>query len=416
MAVLDKLDIVTLIYLLGTAQGLFLTLALLTARHGDPVAARLLGSLTGLFTLVMFVGLTQDFWPIVRLIFWPKEFFYGPLILFYVLALTRPSGPVFRRWRWLHWLPGVVHLLGSWSLAALPQASWASILWNDNPTPGRDALLAAVFNSVEGPLSVLHLGAYMLVSIYCLRQHRQRVRENFSYTEQVSLNWLRLLINALLCLYGLFVAYVFIGESYNIAKQIGLALDTGLCILIYAMGYLGLRQPVIFAPRQPPSNEITTIPEPEPDNHCNARAPAAEQGTAQPGDARSKPKKYGKSALSPELGNALMDELRQLMRHEQLWLDNRLTLPQLAERLGVSANYLSQAINERGEQNFFDFINSYRVRESQRLLLAQPNESVLNIALAAGFNSKSAFYTAFRKHTGQTPTNFRDTQAAQSAS
>ncbi|MCY4334687.1 MAG: AraC family transcriptional regulator [Litoreibacter sp.] len=72
----------------------------------------------------------------------------------------------------------------------------------------------------------------------------------------------------------------------------------------------------------------------------------------------------------------------------------------------MSDNYVSQVLNEKIGQSFFDFVNSYRVKEAQTRLL-NSDETILAIAYDIGFNSRSSFYTAFKKGTGQTPTAFR---------
>ena len=116
--------------------------------------------------------------------------------------------------------------------------------------------------------------------------------------------------------------------------------------------------------------------------------------------------KYSRSALSPELAQALIGEAQSLMDQEQLYLDSKLSLANLAERLKVSTNYLSQAINQCTEQNFFDFVNSYRIGYSMKLL-GQQEKSVIDVAMDSGFNSKSAFYAAFKKHQNMTPGQYR---------
>jgi AraC-like DNA-binding protein len=60
-------------------------------------------------------------------------------------------------------------------------------------------------------------------------------------------------------------------------------------------------------------------------------------------------------------------------------------------------------------KSFFDFVNEYRVQEAKRLLCSPQSDhlSILGIALDAGFNSKSAFYTAFGKYAGITPSEYR---------
>ena len=82
---------------------------------------------------------------------------------------------------------------------------------------------------------------------------------------------------------------------------------------------------------------------------------------------------------------------------------------ELAATLKVSSNHLSQAINEQSSLNFYDFVNGYRIEAAkQQLTERDPKRyTILGLALDSGFNSKSAFYKGFKKHTGMTPTAFR---------
>ena len=78
--------------------------------------------------------------------------------------------------------------------------------------------------------------------------------------------------------------------------------------------------------------------------------------------------------------------------------------------MSISSHHLSQILNERIRQNFFDFVNSYRIEEAKRKLVepATKHYSILGIAEEVGFNSKSAFNNAFKKHTNMTPTEFKN--------
>jgi AraC-like DNA-binding protein len=110
------------------------------------------------------------------------------------------------------------------------------------------------------------------------------------------------------------------------------------------------------------------------------------------------------AGLPPELG-PWQPRLLAFMAAHQPWREPELTLPDLAQRLGTHASLLSKVINAGCGQNFNDFINSYRVAEAQRLL-ADPrysHYSLLGVALASGFNSKSTFNRVFKKLTDQVP-------------
>lgn len=113
-------------------------------------------------------------------------------------------------------------------------------------------------------------------------------------------------------------------------------------------------------------------------------------------------------SLLPTLAPDLLPwhtRLLALMQDQRPWLEPELTLPQLAQRLGIHANVLSRIINTGCGQNFNDFVNSYRVAEARRLL-ADPqfaHYSLVGVALASGFNSKSTFNRVFKKLTEQVP-------------
>jgi AraC-like DNA-binding protein len=124
--------------------------------------------------------------------------------------------------------------------------------------------------------------------------------------------------------------------------------------------------------------------------------------------------RYAKSGLSPAGLRAVKVRLVEAMEKEQVYLDSHLSLPQLAAILGCSVNHLSQVINEGHGVSFFDFINGYRIRDATRLLSsgAETPASILDVALAVGFNSTSTFYAAFKKVTGETPAKYRRTPAS----
>ncbi|QLG45335.1 helix-turn-helix domain-containing protein [Costertonia aggregata] len=117
-----------------------------------------------------------------------------------------------------------------------------------------------------------------------------------------------------------------------------------------------------------------------------------------------------KATISISNENVYFKELSRLMEKELMYQDAELSLSSLSERLNISVTYLSQLVNTISNQNFSDFINQYRVRDAE-LKLTSPsysNYTILGIGLEAGFNSKSAFYSAFKKHTGITPSEYRE--------
>jgi AraC-like DNA-binding protein len=135
-------------------------------------------------------------------------------------------------------------------------------------------------------------------------------------------------------------------------------------------------------------------------------APGAGIASASP--RRAHHRKYAKSGLSESRLRKYRDQLQEVMYFEELYLDPSLTLPKLAERMGCSVNHLSQVINAGFGMSFFDYVNQHRVEQAKDMLVRLDDRAaVLKVAYSVGFNSNSAFYTAFKKRVGMTPAQYR---------
>ncbi|MEM9622036.1 MAG: helix-turn-helix domain-containing protein [Pseudomonadota bacterium] len=124
--------------------------------------------------------------------------------------------------------------------------------------------------------------------------------------------------------------------------------------------------------------------------------------------------KYAKSGLSDELLDRYKERLVRLMADEKAYMNPGLTLPKLSTLVQCPINHLSQVINAGFCMSFFDYLNSHRIEEAKRLL-AEPSDRpqpILNVAFEVGFNSNSAFYSAFKRICGQTPAQYRKEQLA----
>ncbi len=102
-------------------------------------------------------------------------------------------------------------------------------------------------------------------------------------------------------------------------------------------------------------------------------------------------------------------DIEDYIINNRRFLDNLLSLETLANELRVSTSQLSKLINEQSSKNFNQLINEYRIEYSKDLLQNDDYNqyTITSIALESGFNSKSTFYNAFKKHTGVTPTQYR---------
>ena len=107
--------------------------------------------------------------------------------------------------------------------------------------------------------------------------------------------------------------------------------------------------------------------------------------------------------------NQLITMLRAHMKENEPYLDSNLSMYDLAKQLHVPARELSISINHILNKHFFDFINEYRIEKAMDLIQNSSDEklAILEILYEVGFNSKSSFNTAFKKHCGITPTEFK---------
>lgn len=120
--------------------------------------------------------------------------------------------------------------------------------------------------------------------------------------------------------------------------------------------------------------------------------------------------KYAKSSL--KTSDVLFQQIKQLVSDEELYLDYNVKLNTIAERLDKSVHHISQAINQNAEMGFHDFINQFRIEKAKEKLLEPNPDTIFAISLDVGFNSKASFYTAFKKFTDQTPSEFKKNGAS----
>ena len=393
-AIDPELNLYTSVLLLGAAQGVFLALALLTTRSGNVGAHRLLALLTLTFAAdlgVDFLLHSQYLLIMPKLVYIESvtSFLYGPLTYLYVQALTSSSRFRFTRGICAHFIPFVVAVLLLIPFMLQDSRLVVAQTYEDADIDHMGLWIMAALVVIIAPIP--QIGIYLGLSLRRLVRHSRAICDQFSSVERINLAWLRNLLLTLLMLY-LVYAFIALGSPFAVDGAYEDALSLMIVVVIYAMGYMGMRQPQIFS--------YTA---------ASSESAAEPKATLSELPAQAAPTKYRKSALDAEMSQALNVELRRYMDEAQPFLESNLTLADLAQQLDLSTNYLSQVINEQSGCNFFDFVNAYRIETAKSLLDSDRQTSILDIAMDAGFNSKSAFYTAFKKHTSMTPGQFRKT-------
>jgi AraC-like DNA-binding protein len=171
-------------------------------------------------------------------------------------------------------------------------------------------------------------------------------------------------------------------------------LSLAMALLIYGIGYAGLRQPEIFR-----FDADSTAPPP----------PTVESSPPAQSSLDTLAPRYDRSGLGDGEAERLEGSLKRMMDADCPWKDSELTLADLAARLDTTPHKLSEVLNSRVGETFYDFVNSYRVRDVQRRITAGEarTRKMLALAFDAGFASKSTFNQVFKKHTSQTPSDYR---------
>lgn len=223
---------------------------------------------------------------------------------------------------------------------------------------------------------------YAVLSYWLTLKHERRIDNNFSYDEDINLNWLRYCILAIALVFLSAVIVVVLRDGFGLqflfnAEYIIYSI---IILFIFYIGYFGIRHQHIFI------NNLQIVP---------AKATQAVASG-----------KYKNSGLRDNLALNIHTRLLKLMEEEKPFLEPKLTLSVLAQRLDVTPNQLSQVINQQEQVNFHDFVNHYRVEEFIRKAAQHPNYSFLALALDSGFNSKSSFNSIFKKHKGNTPSRY----------
>lgn len=309
-------------------------------------------------------------------------------LYWYVRTITYPEKNNTIKTVILHYLPFFVYVLLTipfWNLEFSQQINFLNTgaLSSDWPP--------IIYNSVllQSVLKILFFLIYLTLSFNLLLNHKKRIRDVFSYNENITLSWLTNLLWLFLfgASQGLILLIFFQEPSTSI--QVAGSLETFTLLTIMYIGIMGLLQPKIY--KQP---ERIYLKLREIQNTTNQ-------------DIKTK---YKKSALSKDDLKRISGKIEAIMDSKSLYLDANLTLPKLAEELKIAPHYLSQTFSTTLNVSFFDYINSCRINYAKQQLLDGENttRTIADIATGSAFNSRSAFYSAFKKHVGMTPAQFRE--------
>lgn len=251
---------------------------------------------------------------------------------------------------------------------------------------------------------------YIIWSLVLLRKHRKNILQQFSDIEKINLNWLRYLIIGTSgiwvfvfygndnLIYGSAVVFIAFIGFYGI-KQVGIFTYKPFVATLDENSVAPAETTKTFAPYQ--EYEVTSskseLLNENPDSDLKNSEPEIEGK-----------KKYQKSGLRDADAITLHKKLGDVMLTEKLFTDPELTLADLALKLGVHPNILSQVINTLENKNFYDYVNDQRIEEFKRIILLEQNQkyTLLSLAHECGFNSKTTFNRNFKKVMGVSPSDY----------
>ncbi len=300
--------------------------------------------------------LSQQFFSLIAFVF----YWQGPLLYAYMHALT--SGGY--QFRWTDLLPLPVFLI----LLLTDPMSWfgelmEDLFWREHIFIG---VVGFFINFIYGIFCLLHM-----------RRYTDRLKDRFSTVEHLDFFWLRFLALGFLVIWGLEVIPPFVIAStwpWWLRETIVHAPGVIELLMLNFLVFSSLLYSRNIAAIGHSAHAMDELP----DYSSNIEREA--------------------------------ERIKQVMEAEQLYLTPGLTVEKLADHLAIPEKLVSQIVNRHFEMNFYEFVNSYRVGEAKRLLkTAELRDQPIHVIYeAAGFKSKSSFFTLFKKAVGITPSQYRD--------
>jgi len=314
---------------------------------------------------------------ILTIIFMPSNALHGVFIYFYTVILTGQKK-----------IPGSKHIVHLSVYFALLVFYILSFIINDSPRIEGQLLTINTLYMVG--IGMVNSLTYVVVSFIKMKRYSGDIRNYFSEVKNRDINWfVKILITPLIFLLvsnsGFWYAF-FTHPSPIVTTVILLT----LCVSMFVtLSYL-INQPVIVTQNRKMYDLIQ-----------DSKAEELKKDTD----------KYAKLGIDLPLQKSSAKKIDEYMQRQKPFLDEKLTIKDLSEKVGIPYYHISVVINNIHGKNFYNFVNEYRIAEAVAALKAEKNREahIIDIAFDCGFNSKSTFNTVFKQITGMTPSAYRKT-------
>ena len=336
------------------------------------------------------VAFAPAFEPIFIALTLPAWLLLGPALWLYVEGLTSETAWRLQPRHGRHFILFGLGVVAVGLIAGLSDEARRTILVEGEEvgTAYASAVVLFVFVLVLG--WIVQSGWYAIAVFRRLARYRARLRDLFASNEDRELRWIVGLLAIVVGLWASAATTVVVETFFGGVLVSGRGGAAMALLLVWSLAVWGLRQKPGFEGRYLGAAGDAEPPEP---------------------DAAAPERKYERSALGEDQARRIAAKIEAAMTRDHLYLDPALSLHKLARHVTVSPNHISQTLNETIGASFFDYVNGWRVRVAQPRIV-EGNETILAIALAVGFNTRSSFYKTFRRVTGQTPQQYREARLA----
>lgn len=326
---------------------------------------------------------------------WKNLLAFGPLIWHYFRSLTNTDFR-WQRKHWWHFLPLALSLLQPLSIFLYDFLYWQLIqgeaftYFNNTRGPAAEwdnSFSSPIFYVIYG-ISVFHLLTYLIWTLIDYRKYRSYLNREFSNTEQLTFSSLRLTL--FLMVIGV-LATIFL-DIHNLMYSTSYIDSWDSFFVMSLFTYFAAIQLLAINPQR--TRALRFLPEEELKINRPVMKPA--EGVEIP-----------VQSIDPEL-EGWAQKLEERLSIHQDYLNPDLKLGELAGAIRTNSSVLSRVINVSYRMNFNDFVNGRRCDVFMEAIKAGEHErhTLLSIALDCGFNSKSTFNRAFKKHTSMSPGEF----------